>query len=605
MSSNPRWYDQPKQRPRRRLDSFIFGGLLAAAAGVGAFTLLGGGDDVDPEMAVQVDAGEADGTGTETTDGATASDGTADGTDDETSGTSDEGQPAATGAEALLPLTYAEAEESGRLDEFDFGPNCDPETQRIAIPTVYAAPCLVDAKGVEAANEHPGVDADTIRIVVYEPSPADFGALVQAALDPADVQLATLQGYVDLFSEYYETWGREIELIPFQASGIDEISARADAQTVAQELNAFASFNGPSQQPAYADELAALGVLCINCGLGVPDSTFQDAAPYMWGSLQTPEQFLVNLADFVSERVMDRPAAFAGDPAYQTRERSFGVVHFEQDPPVYTAVREGVEELGRERGWEAEMYLTYLFDIGSFETRAQQIVAQLKEKEVTTVIFLGDMLMPSYLTRAATAQNYYPEWIITGTVLTDTTTMGRGYDQVQWRNAFGISSIGVPVGIENQEAWTLYEWYTGRDPEATQNVRIIFEFALQLMTGFHMAGPELTPETFEAGLFNYPVSGGTPTAPQISYGNQVFTDPDYQGYDDVVEIWWDPDAVGLDERGQQGTGMMQYANFGRRYVPGQMTTDELGVFDRDTSIVGFDGIPADELSKQYPSPAGG
>jgi hypothetical protein len=67
---------------------------------------------------------------------------------------------------------------------------------------------------------------------------------------------------------------------------------------------------------------------------------------------------------------------------------------------------------------------------------------------VTTVVFLGDPVMPIYLTKAATDQNYYPEWIITGTVLTDSTALGRNYDQTQWAHAFGISSLPLRLPPE-------------------------------------------------------------------------------------------------------------------------------------------------------------
>ena len=56
--------------------------------------------------------------------------------------------------------------------------------------------------------------------------------------------------------------------------------------------------------------------------------------------------------------------------------------------------------------------------------------------------------MPIYLTKAATEQNYFPEWVITGTVLTDTTALGRLYDQKQWAHAFGLSSLPVRIPKE-------------------------------------------------------------------------------------------------------------------------------------------------------------
>ena len=60
-----------------------------------------------------------------------------------------------------------------------------------------------------------------------------------------------------------------------KASGApdDEAAARADAIKVATEIKAFASSGGPGQTEAYADELAARGVLCLgDCMLAATDS---------------------------------------------------------------------------------------------------------------------------------------------------------------------------------------------------------------------------------------------------------------------------------------------------------------------------------------------
>src|SRR5690606_3224449 len=123
-----------------------------------------------------------------------------------------------------------------------------------------------------------------------------------------------------------------------KGSGSDETSSRADAVKVATEIGAFASVGGPAQQGAYAEELASRGVLCLGCGLAVPDATFQRHAPYLWGTNQSPEQFMLVVGDYIIERLFRRPAEHAGDPAMRTRERVFGTVHFEQDPPVFEAV---------------------------------------------------------------------------------------------------------------------------------------------------------------------------------------------------------------------------------------------------------------------------
>jgi hypothetical protein len=573
--------------------------LLGAALAVAAFTFWPSGDD-DANVAAGDDAtaDQAD------ADGATADDAaTTDGAGDGAAGDGDTGSTDAatdSGGDSVLPVTYQQAEAAGTLGETTFLGECDEATGRVAIPTVYAAPCVAEPTGADRSRSVNVAD-DKIVIAVYHLE-SDLTAIVFQ--DDADTWRTMAAELNDLFANTYETWGREVEFVNFEASGGDEISARADAQRVANELGAFASINGPSTQPAYADELSALGVLCLLCGLGVPDSTFQEAAPYMWGPLQTPEQFLTALTPYVVNRLNNKPAAFAGDPAFQNQNRTFGVVHFEQDPPVYTEVRRQVEEDGQRLGWNAEMFLTYQLDAGELDVQARNTIARLKADNVTTVVFLGDPFFLTFLTQAATTQQYFPEWLITGTVFTDTTRWARGFDQQQWANAFGISSQGVPVLPQEREGWQVFEWYYGRAPGATRDAQLVFDLVHQLYLGIHLAGPELTPETFAAGMANYPVSGGSSVLPQISYGLGLFDEFDYQGYDDVAEIWWDPNATGPDENGNIGTGLYKYANSGVRLLPADMPTSDPDAFNDATSIVGFEAIPDDQRAPSYSAPTG-
>jgi hypothetical protein len=137
----------------------------------------------------------------------------------------------------------------------------------------------------------------------------------------------------------------------------------------------------------------------------------------------------------------------------------------------------------------------------------------------------------------------------------------------------------------------------------------------QLFLGIHLAGADLTPQTYQAGLFAAPASGGGPTTPLISYGpdsgfkmigENCELDqprPDYFGIDDTVEIWWDAEAVGVDEQGKEGKGMWVYANDAERYGPGQMPTGESSAFDKDNTVMIYDEVPEQDQAPDYPSPA--
>lgn len=514
------------------------------------------------------------------------------------------------------PIIYEDAVAAGTADDVTWVDNCDTATGRIMMPSAYAAPCVPKFEGDNGGSTSPGVSADTITVVVYTARPnADVLAALQGADDP-ELVVETRRDYTTMLQDLTETYGRTVEVVEFTGSGAadDATAALADAVDIAESYEPFAVLGGPALTPVFAEEIARREIFCLGCALGLADEFAQQHAPYIWGTQPSPEQFLVNLSDYILDSLVGRKAEFAGDPALREKERVFGVAHFEQDPPVFTALTERIEECGSEAGYESAVTETYAFDIGKLPERATTIVAKMKAEGVTTVIFMGDPIMPTYLTQQATQQDYYPEWIIAGTVLTDTTRMARGYDQAQWKSAFGLSNLSARTPRELSGAYALHEWYFGRPPAAPRTTALSFAPLSQLFLGIHMAGPELTPETYTAGLFNYPASGGGPTTPAVSYGPDSgfnvlgedceFDTPltDYNGIDDTVEIWWDAEAVGPDEQGKEGTGMWAYANGGRRYGPGEMPGGPSNAFVREDSVTGFDALPAEDLAPDYPSP---
>lgn len=251
----------------------------------------------------------------------------------------------------------------------------------------------------------------------------------------------------------------------------------------------------------------------------------------------------------------------------------------------------------------------YVFDLDTMQERAASIITQMKDAGVTTIVYLGDPLMPIYLTQQATDQDYFPERVVTGTVLTDTTAVGRYYDQQQWAHAFGLSVLPTQTELEMGEGYRLHEWYFGEPPTADRTSQIIYQGVFHAFLRIHLAGPELRPESFRDGLFTYPASGGGPTTPRVSFGNNrlfisesLGTRVDYLGVDDMVEIWWDAGAEGPDETGNEGTGMWRYANGGRRYLPGDMPAEPPDAFRLEDSVLLFDDYPEEDRPPDYPSP---
>ncbi len=75
------------------------------------------------------------------------------------------------------------------------------------------------------------------------------------------------------------------------------------------------------------------------------------------------------------------------------------------------------------------------------------MIAKMHGDGITSIIMFVDPLYPILITGEATRQQYYPEWIISGSGLSDTTAAGRLYDQQQWKHAFGISPLWVTWAI--------------------------------------------------------------------------------------------------------------------------------------------------------------
>lgn len=502
-----------------------------------------------------------------------------------------------------LPTTYAEAKADGKADSIDWA-NCDPSTGRIRFPSIYAPPCVPAPKGSNGGATSQGVTAKTIKVVFYTSAPGDVTSAIAGQLDDEAAVKASIAAYIEMFENTFETYGRKIEIVPFTGTGIgtDETAARADAVKVATQIKAFASVGGPAQTAVYENELATRGVLCIACGLSVPNQTFEDDAPYLWGNLSTPEQYLENVGLFLTRQLNDKPAKWAGDPKFRTRDRVFGVVHYEQDPPVFSGVSKVFTAQGKQNGWEAKESITYLLDLAKLPETSASIVAKLKAAGVTTVVFLGDPITPIYLTKAATEQNYFPEWIVTGTVLTDTAALARNYDPKQWAHAFGVSTLPVPTTHDASDAYRIYHWYYGKMPAANKTAGTFYPNLLQLFQGIQMAGPDLTPDTFAGGMFRLPPTGGEPAAPRVSYGNPTlfrFAKADFTGVDDSTLIWWDATAKGKDEQGKEGVGMYRYVNGGERYLPGKMPTALQPFFQKAGTVTGYESQPPELKTPEY------
>ena len=416
------------------------------------------------------------------------------------------------------------------------------EDRELQVPgDPYSPPC-VTFEGDNPGATARGVSEDEIVISARTPDEAGFQDELAniAGADIADTQedvRRTISTLVDYMNERFEFYGRElrVEFYEGQGGGTEESmgagheEAQADALIAAEELEAFAEVNGATEP--FGDALAQQGVIAIG-GLHFSEEWHTERRPYTWSGLTDCSTVAQASADWANVRLRGDDAEFAGDPELQGQTRTQATVLPEN--PVYQQCLAAAERFAEEAGFEPPMSISYTLDIGTMSNQAANIVAQLQNEGITTVTCSCDPVLPVFLTARAQEQDYHPEWIVTGTGFTDQDIVGQLMTQEQWSRAFGIS---YNAAAQPQEATLGYNAYTQmRDDEPAFAVDSIYYSLYLLAIGIQGAGPELTPETFEQGMFDYP--GGEGPAGTWGFGPGNYTAPE-----DYREIYWDPDET--------------------------------------------------------------
>jgi len=503
-------------------------------------------------------------------------------------------------------MSFSVAEELG-LD-VDFGERCDTETGLVKVQTFFAPECHAPFEGDNGGETARGVTDDTIRIVQWVSQDSDpILDFLTSAITNDDTNAddeATLRGMLDYYHTYYETYGRTVELTVVEGSGTinDEAAARADAVRIDEELDPFMVWGGPTLTNAFAEELAARGIPCISCGPGQTAEWYTDNPGLAYTVTKGPDQLDLLVAEYIGNRLAGDPAVHAGDEAMQSSERVFGRIWIESSPASVT-LNERFESEAENNGFEIAESQSYALDPATLQESAANVITRMKEAGVTSVIFNGDPIAPREFTNEATAQNYFPEWVVTGSVLVDTAAFSRTYDQEQWANAFGISNLAARVDRTIGSSYAIYEWFNGEPPPAADNIGVITPTPNTFFAFLQATGPNLTIETFnEAGFAAEPTASAL-TEASLSWGTEgIWPDslePDYRGVDDITEVWWDPAATGVDEIDRDGTGLWRYVDGGLRYKPGEIPEGPPNPFVEDGSVTIYTEPPTAEARPEY------
>lgn len=416
--------------------------------------------------------------------------------------------------------------------------------------TPYSPPCLKWSGTDNGGNTSRGVTGDTITVVMRERAESGGSggkdqeklreqAREKGLTDSKEDQIRSRDALLEYFNSRFQLYGRQVKLVTYQGrgdmvkefAGSGQEEANADALKVGQEIGAFADLSAISQP--YLDALVRQKVVAFG-GLHLPESYYQSKAPYAWGQLIDCTTLVQNATDLLAKRFKaSDPAARAGSAAMRQKPRKYGLLV--PDDPVYKQCVEDGKPRLKAAGIDIAKEINYSLDFGKMQQEAPNMAAQLKGAGVTTVILVTDPILPYFLTGAATQQDYWPEWFVSGSALTDIDILGQFYDQDQWQFAYGQSFLSDIFQGKDSESYRAFKAVRPNEEPAITRDQYYYSF-LMLFIGLQMAGPNLTPETFAAGLYAYPARTG-------SFGRWSFSPTDHTSSDDAREMYYDRNAV--------------------------------------------------------------
>lgn len=438
--------------------------------------------------------------------------------------------------------------------------------------------CRPVFEGDNGGETHRGVTGDEIRVMWFV---AEQNELVGEFLNQAGVgstaaqQTAFLESVQDFLNEYYETYGREIKIIRYEASDCPQTppdipACRAEARQAMADIDPFAVIWASGVYPGIFDEFARNQIVSLG-GWHVAEQFFTGRRPFRWDLNMDGTKSGDFIAEYYCKKLAGDNPTHAGEvvhPSIGPRDavdRKLGILTQETEFNVAAAnhVRQQVADCSGEK----VQLVTYESDIERAQEQSNANAAAMIDAGVTTVTCMCDPIAPIFQTNTYTTQGYFPEHLVAGMGFMDNDNLARLYDQQQWDNAFGLSHLGEPLPEDEADPQKIWE-ASGRDGERPCSCGLEAAYPLILGSMIHYAGPNLNPGTLERGIFEAPptggweLSGGDPTKAHIK-----FEPGDYTALSDVREVHWDRTRASTGD-GERGSYAPLYD--GQRFLPGQL-----------------------------------
>jgi hypothetical protein len=415
----------------------------------------------------------------------------------------------------------------------------------------YSPPCVA-FHGSNGGATSRGVDAKSIQVTFRIPADnlSSIDAAIQqlagkyntAAFSDTETDIKrTLGDLVTYFNNNFQFYGRRMVLhfyngqgtLTSEITGGGQSQANADALTVADSMKAFADVSTFSQP--YGQALSAQHVVNIGSPYMSLD-WYAKNAPYAWSFFPNCTTATQGGAYGVVHQLAKYKVSWAGKGVTNGQPRKIAVIA--PDNPVYQQCVHIVTSAMSNAGHPAADNLSYTANLSELSQEAASMEQRLVNDKITTVICACDPITLIYLSGDLDNANYEPEILNSGGAFTDEDVVSQLFDQGVWAHAAGETFDGTAPQFGSSLGYFAAK---SVDPSHTpaHEVDVFYEDLYILALGIELAGPNLSPSTFQRGLFSYGGGDGEYGPWSFDQGGRGTWTPQYK----YRYEWWDPTAA--------------------------------------------------------------
>ena len=406
------------------------------------------------------------------------------------------------------------------------------------------------------------------------------------------------QWYNDLetyFNNRFQTYNRKVKFICGQA-GIGEApqaNQEADADNLAKNTTnpLFASTHYRNADGFYYSRRMACTdhVLTVAGGYFPMGQTYMNQCPGMlWQYVMDADTEFQQEGQWICDRLAGKNAMHSpGSDAttvpakpFSSEVRKFGIIFqpYDPDDPTTPDPLRNQLKVCNVQIPNRDVLMNPITNPSSAPgapvdpSSANNAMLQMKNDGVSSVICLCNLFSFGALQKAASGQSYTPEWIASTYGPNDMLgayQLGGDTSSDQLANTFGVSFVPRAIRLEEEPWWMAVKEV---DPTASfsnvstqvENMQENYRPLLVLMSGIQMAGPNLTPQTFAAGLRR----AVFPNPDTSTFAGHVgFSGSTYSMTIDGAEWWYSANDAG--PYSDSNRGVICYVGNGLRHPAGQ------------------------------------